>query len=1121
MRVASRTASRRSCRTAPASCRRSTARCRPGPRPPSPSDRSPRSTRRTRPRSCCRAPIGSCPASRPACTSSSASSIRGCGSRSRCGRASRASRSRRSGREGEAVGGCPATCGVPPASHAVCSRHGLERPRPHRAPRPRRSDRLPAVRRGLRHRARPCARPARLERSRTPPAHPRRGADDPDPESAGHGRARSRIHRGRRPAGPGRAVRARVRLRRGVIACEGDRARGPPLEHVRELGRVGERRGLERGPRARARPAAAPDRAGDRAADAVAGHRGLHRVPHPPSARRGGSTVPALGAPRRRDLAAAARRAAAAHVERAEGVAVAAARLLRRRPDRAHVGLGARGGARGRRHRRPVRARVRERAAPRAPLVRRGARHRGARDPDPVPPGASGLPPARAALQPAARVAAAARRGFGRADRAGRELAQGDRRRLPGARVCRRAGGVPRAHLAERHRAEDRDRARHLRHAERRVAGPPERNAGDRHRAAHHVRDRAGLAAAVNDRERAPVKPLLVFDGNCAFCRRWVARWQRATRELVDYAPSAEAAPRLPDIPPERFREAVVFVDAGGGVSQGAEAVFRALAVVPGRAWPLGLYRRVPGVAPVAEWLYRWVARHRTPLSWWSERVWGPHLVPPGEPFPRWLYLRLLAVIYAIAFASLGVQVLGLLGRDGILPARDFLAAVHQRFGASGYGYVPSLLWVNAGDSALVALCVAGVALAALLFAGVAPALVLAGLWVAYLSLVSVGQDFLSFQWDSLLLEAGLVAILLAPWRLWSRPATDPPPPKPALWLSRWLVFRLMFSSAAAKLASGDSAWRDLTALTYHYETQCLPPWTAWFAHHLPLAFQRFSCGAMFVIEGAVPFLFVAPRRIRFAAAFVTIGFQLLIALTGNYGFFNWLTIALCVPLLDDGVWSRWRPVAPGAPAATRTPQWPARLVRPVAIVLLVLGLVPLFDVLGWPRRRLPPPPPLRGPGRSPPPGNAYGLFPGMPPGAAGRVAAGGAGRGGAGVASGGTPGAARRRRAFVAPSPPRLDWQMWFAALSDFRREPWFLELCRRLLGGSAPVLALLDANPFPGAPPRYLRAIVYDYHFTDATTRRATRAWWTRRPLGLYCPVLALADGELVAVPADSLGR
>src|SRR5262249_32384683 len=200
-----------------------------------------------------------------------------------------------------------------------------------------------------------------------------------------------------------------------------------------------------------------------------------------------------------------------------------------------------------------------------------------------------------------------------------------------------------------------------------------------------------------------------------------------------------------------------------------------------------------------------------------------PYTVPPGEAFTVWLYVRLLAVIYGIAFASLGVQVLGLIGHDGILPARDWLDAVHAQLGPSSGRYVPTLFWVDPGDGAPVGACVGGVGLAALLLAGVAPPLTLAGLWSAYLSLVSVGQDFLSFQWDSLLLEAGLIAILLAPWRPWSRPASDPPPPRAALWLARWLLFRLMFSSAAAQLSSGGATLRHLAALHYPHDPQCLP----------------------------------------------------------------------------------------------------------------------------------------------------------------------------------------------------------------------------------------------------------------------------------------------------------
>ena len=611
-------------------------------------------------------------------------------------------------------------------------------------------------------------------------------------------------------------------------------------------------------------------------------------------------------------------------------------------------------------------------------------------------------------------------------------------------------------------------------------------------------------------------RPVLIYDGECGFCRRWVERWRAATGDAIEYATSAVAARRFPDIPRERFAEAVALAEPDGRVTFGAEAVFRALALAPGRAWPLWLYEHVPGVAALSNIAYKQIANHRPVLSRVSGWLWGPSLVPPGNRFTTWVFIRLLALIYAIAFTSLAIQIVGLVGGDGILPARDWLAAVRAQLGPAGHWYVPTLFWFGAGDGALVGVCLAGTGLAALLLVGVAPPLVLAALWFCYLSLVSVGQDFLSFQWDSLLLEAGFIAIFLSPWRWFSRPESDPEPPRLARWLARWLIFRLMFSSAAAKLASGDPSWRHLTALTYHYETQCLPPWTAWYAHHLPLAFQRFSCASMFVIEGVVPFLFFAPRRLRFAGALITIGFQLLIALTGNYGFFNWLTIALCVPLLDDRVFRHVMPAVTPVTAA-RAPAW---LVRPIAVVLLALSLVPLSDVLGWPRAWLGPLPALERLLSPLDVVNRYGLFAVM---TTRRLEI------SIEVSDDGVrwreypfrwkPGPVARRPAYMAPYHPRLDWQMWFAALSEFGRDRWFIAFCAGLLRGSTSVRALMGRDPLPGSPPRYVRALAYDYHFSDAATRRATGAWWTRELIGPYGPPLMLENGRLTMAPVGGL--
>lgn len=622
-----------------------------------------------------------------------------------------------------------------------------------------------------------------------------------------------------------------------------------------------------------------------------------------------------------------------------------------------------------------------------------------------------------------------------------------------------------------------------------------------------------------------PERPLLLYDGECSFCRAWIARGRRTIGERIEWVAYQEAGNRLPDLPRERFAHAVHLVEPGGRISHGAEAVFRALARAPGRGLPLFLYRFLPGFAAASEACYAWVAAHRPLCDRVTLAIWGPHLVPPGERLTSWLFLRALGLVYLVAFVSLWTQAIGLFGRDGILPAQELLDAIRAHYGPIRYWLLPTVAWAGAGDGALHAMLAAGTALSLLVIAGVAPAASLAGCWALYLSLVGIGRDFLAFQWDTLLLETGLLAIFLAPLRLVSRPGSDPPPSRLALWALRALLFRLFVSSAVGKLASGDPTWHDLTALEYHYQTQCLPPWTAWYFHHLPPALQRVSAATMFAIEGLVPFLILAPRRIRFAAAWAMIGLQALIAASGNYGFFNLLAAALCLTLFDDGAWP-WRgrraepapaPDQRADPGADRgAGRWPRWLLRPALTVLVLLGLVPMVDTLRLPTRWLGPLPALDGllaPLRSV---NHYGLFAVMTTRRPEIVLeASDDGVRWRELAFRWKPGDPLRRPAFVAPHQPRLDWQMWFAALGDYRSQPWFLAFCERLLAGSEPVRGLMAGGTAKGPPPRYLRALVYDYRFTDATTRRATGAWWERRLEGLYCPVLTLENGRLMAAP------
>jgi hypothetical protein len=484
-----------------------------------------------------------------------------------------------------------------------------------------------------------------------------------------------------------------------------------------------------------------------------------------------------------------------------------------------------------------------------------------------------------------------------------------------------------------------------------------------------------------------------------------------------------------------------------------------------------------------------------------GEAASGPRADPHG-----WMgdaFLRLLGAVYLIAFLSLWVQVEGLIGSRGILPIRELLDLARERLGASRFWVLPTVFWIADGDVALHVVCASGALLSLVALLGRARPLVMLGLWALYLSLAVAGEDFLSFQWDALLLEAGLLAVLLAPRGILRR--HPGPAPLLIIWMYRWLLFRLMFGSGVVKLRSGDPTWRSLTALEYHYETQPLPTWIGFYAHHLPASVQVASAAVMFLIELLLPCLIWLPApwgRLPLAGFVV---FQILIAATGNYAFFNVLTIALCLFLADpDLLPRRWRPTA--APGETQTSlfgPWPRAVLAPfVGVVALVSAAEFTEATLGV---GLPWPSPVIGLARAISPlrsVNSYGLFAVMTTTRPEIVVE--------GSNDGETwrayefrykPGDVRRRPEFVAPHQPRLDWQMWFAALGGCDQSPWLRPLFQRLREGSPSVLGLLGSNPFPDRPPRYVRALLYDYHFAALATHRRTGEWWQRRLEGEFC--------------------
>ncbi len=461
-----------------------------------------------------------------------------------------------------------------------------------------------------------------------------------------------------------------------------------------------------------------------------------------------------------------------------------------------------------------------------------------------------------------------------------------------------------------------------------------------------------------------------------------------------------------------------------------------------------------------------------------------------------------------------------------------------ERLGAEAYGRVPTLCWISSSDTFLHLLCGTGtlVAVYACVFPFACWPWLL--LWALYLSLAIAGQDFLGFQWDVLLLEIGFIATFLAPLAFRPSLRLSASPSFLVLGLYRWLLFRFMLLSGLVKIASRDAVWLDLSALEYHYMTQPLPPCTAWYIDHIPSWFHKASCGFMFFIELAVPFLIFMPRFFRLLGTILLIAFQLVIIASGNYGFFNLLTIILCLLLIDDHCWrqlvSRLRKreerdvfVAPrenyGDPivddeespsvAVGLLRPWPRWALVPVLALLFFLSLPPTVSVVLRTFRQptdwllhLEPVERIFRPFRTV---NGYGLFANMTEERPEIVIE--------GSTDGQTwkayefkhkPGDMSRAPGFVAPYMPRLDWQMWFAALNP-NPPPWFGSLCHHLLLGTPNVLELIGSNPFPEKPPLALRAILYRYDFTSSEESQAEGHWWKRERLRMYLGPMTLRGG------------
>jgi lipase maturation factor 1 len=605
------------------------------------------------------------------------------------------------------------------------------------------------------------------------------------------------------------------------------------------------------------------------------------------------------------------------------------------------------------------------------------------------------------------------------------------------------------------------------------------------------------VSGDLSEPSRVSARPLLIYDGDCGFCRYWAEYWRKLTGDEVRYRPYQEVAEQFPEITPAEFQRAVQYIPESGSRAAGAEASFLALSHAKGKGLWLTLYRSIPGFAGLSELAYSFIAGRRPAFHRLSLLLWGRNYSPPQHDLVWSVFVRLLGLIYLSAFVSFGAQALGLIGSHGILPLADLVSDLSAHFGAERFLLMPMVFWWKATDLAIEAVCWGGAALAALLVLNRLTRSALLALYILYLSLLYAGQEFMTYQWDTFLLETGFIAFLMSLWR----PA--------GVWLLRWLLFRFMFMSGAVKLLSGDPTWWDLSALSYHFLTQPLPTPLAWYAAHLPLSILRFATGLTFFVELVLPFLIVFPRRIRFAAAAGILTLQVCILITGNYNWFNLQTMLLCLVLFDDAALEAILPRRVTESLLRRMRGMPSA--RAVRIAVGVIAALMVFCSLVQMDSRF---------GGSPPAAaewaaallepvhvaNGYGLFAVMTTKREEIVIEG---------SDDGAdwkeyefrykPGDLSRRPLWNIPHQPRLDWQMWFAALDDPRHLRWFWRFVQKLLENDPTVTGLLEKNPFASRRPVYVRAVFYDYTYGSADDK-ARGIWWDRRRVGVYFPAAQL---------------
>ncbi|HEX7601859.1 MAG TPA: lipase maturation factor family protein [Polyangiaceae bacterium] len=503
------------------------------------------------------------------------------------------------------------------------------------------------------------------------------------------------------------------------------------------------------------------------------------------------------------------------------------------------------------------------------------------------------------------------------------------------------------------------------------------------------------------------------------------------------------------------------------------------------------------------------------PILATPERRLYAALFKPGVTYQytRFAILRLLGLVYFVAFVSAFIQLPALVGDDGLLPAKDYLHwLVRERGAALGFVRLPSLFWlIGTSDPALRVTCALGAAMSLGVLLGATNAVVQLALWMLYMSVAHVGQVFYGYGWEAQLLETGFLSIFLCPLGTF-RPLPARGPPVVVLWLFRWLIVRIMLGAGLIKLR-GDACWTDLTCLYWHYETQPVPSPVSWLLNQAPPWFHKLGVLYNHLVEVVAPFFAFAPARARHVAGVLFVSFQLILIVSGNLSFLNWLTIVPALACFDDSALGRFFPRRVRDRKLVPASRRHDLAARALAFVVALLSVMPIANLLSPSQAMNTTYEPL---GLV----SSYGAF-------------GSVEKERYEVILEGTselapddhtpwreyqlpckPGDVTRRPCVISPYHYRLDWQLWFAAMSSYDEEPWVVHLVYQLLRGDRAPKTLLAVDPFPDAPPRWIRIQRYRYTMTHF----GERGWWRREPAGEYLRPVTLDDPDLLEFVAKN---